>query len=126
MLVHSARLLPGAIGTTENCPTLSLGSRQIAYGKEELMHAPHEGPGRVLYDNCDECVARAIGGLDGLSHLDNGNLKELAKIAVEKMSHPRLVRPLEGCSYADMKAVETLRLASRLVERSGIPAEAGR
>ncbi len=83
------------------------------------MHAPHQGTRRVLGDDCDECVARAD-DLHGLSQLDTQNLRELADIAAEKAETP-ILRPQDiGASYADMKAVETLRLAARIVYRSGI------
>jgi len=86
-----------------------------------MTHAPHQGVRRVLGDDCDECVARAK-DLNGLSQLDTGNLRELADLAAEKAAvHPQLLRPQDiGASYADMKAVETLRLAARIVYRSGI------
>ncbi len=85
-----------------------------------MSHAPHQGIRRVLGDDCEECVGRA-GDLNGLSQLDTGNLKELAKLATEKQASKFILRPSDlGASYADMKAVETLRLAARIVNRSGI------
>ncbi len=87
-----------------------------------MTHAPHTDAEirRVLGDYCDECISRA-GTLNGLAELDNGNLRKLAELAQEIHDHPGLLRPQElGASYADMKAVETLRLAGRIVFRSGI------
>ncbi len=90
----------------------------------ELMnatHGHHDGVRRVFGDDCKTCVARATGGLEGLSHLDGPNLQELATLAAEKMATHGLTRPQEiGASYSDMKAVETLRLAGRIVYRSGL------
>jgi len=86
-------------------------------------HGHHDGVRRVFGDDCDTCVARATGGLEGLSLLDSGNLQKLADLAAEKQvwDNGDLLRPSQiGASYADMKAVETLRLAGRLVYRSGL------
>ena len=83
-----------------------------------MTHAPHQGTRRVLGDDCDECVARA-NDLNGLSQLDGHSLRELANLAAQasgKYADPKTF----GASHADMKAVETLRLAARIVYRSGI------
>ena len=95
-----------------------------------MSHAPHQGTRRVLGDDCEECVSRAA-DLNGLSALDNGNLRELAHLAQQKhevrAAGRQITRPTElGASYADMKAVETLRLAARIVYRSGITEEVAR
>ena len=91
-----------------------------------MSHSPHLLPRRILGDDCEECVSRA-GTLNGLSQLDDTNLAKLADLAVEKHTASSLLRPQElGASYADMKAVETLRLAARIVDRSGIDMEVAR
>lgn len=94
-----------------------------------MSHSPHLLPRRILGDDCEECVSRAM-DLNGLSQLDDTNIEKLADLAAEKMvinGGLGLVRPQEiGASYADMKAVETLRLAARIVYRSGITEEVAR
>ncbi len=91
-----------------------------------MSHSPHLLPRRVLGDDCEECVNRAL-DLNGLSQLDTGNLQKLAELATELHANPGVLRPQElGASYADRKAVETLRLAARIVERSGITEEVAR
>lgn len=93
-----------------------------------MSHGPHLRTRRVLGDDCEECLDRASNGLNGLSQLDNGNLRELAAIAREKSNDPfGIERPQAiGASFADMKAVETLRLAARIVYRSEITEEEAR
>lgn len=96
-----------------------------------MTHAVHEKPRIVLGDDCEECLSRAERGLDGLAELDETNLRRLASIAEAKLEARRagdpIVRPSQiGASYADMRATETLRLAARIVEKSGIDPEAAR
>lgn len=82
------------------------------YKAMSQSHAPHDGERIVFDDNCPTCVARADGGLHGLSYLDDTNLRRLADFASGD---------LEGAaSWADLRAIETLRLAGRLVFRSGL------
>lgn len=85
-----------------------------------MSHGPHQGTYTVLEDDCEECIGRA-GDLNGLSQLDDNNLQELARLATLQFELPNIMRPSEiGASYLDIRAVETLRLAARLVYRSGI------
>ena len=94
-----------------------------------MTHAPHPEAEirRVLGDNCEECLARSK-DLNGLSQLDNSNLRKLAELAKEIHDFQgTLRRPQElGASYADRQAVETLRLAARIVFRSGITEKVAR
>ncbi len=85
-----------------------------------MSHGPHELPRRVLGDDCQECVSRSL-DLNGLSQLDDNNLKELAVLADElKLSDLEMGPSAFDASWADFKAVDTLRLAARIVYRSGI------
>jgi len=62
-----------------------------------------------------------------LSQLDDKNIAKLADLAAEKQAMTNLVRPQDiGASYADMRAINTLRLAARIVFRSGITEEVAR
>ncbi len=81
-----------------------------------MSHGHHELPRRVLGDDCQECVERS-GSLVGLAQLDDGNLVKLADLAAEMKdtSHD-----ITDASFADINAVGTLRLAARIVYRSGI------
>ncbi len=91
-----------------------------------MSHSPHLLPRRVLGDDCDECVGRSF-DLNGLSQLDDGNLRKLAGLAADKQRIGFVTNPNQlGASYADMKAVETLRLAARIVDISGISMEVAR
>ncbi len=91
-----------------------------------MSHGPHELPRRVLGDDCHECRSRA-NDLYGLSQLDDKNIAKLADLAAEKQAMTNLVRPQDiGASYADMRAINTLRLAARIVFRSGITEEVAR
>ena len=91
---------------------------------EIMSHDVHQGIRRVLGDDCGECVARANSGLRGLANLDDNNLRRLAELAEDEKGHPNWQQPMElGASYADMRAVDTLRLAARLVFRSRITEE---
>lgn len=91
-----------------------------------MSHTIHEGPHRVFADNCEECIERTNLGLNGLTQLDHENLLRLAILARDKREYFREeghnpTNPRElGASYADMRAVETLRLAARIVFASGI------
>lgn len=87
-----------------------------------MSHALHEGVRRVLGDDCEECVARSK-DLNGLSRIDTDRLRKLAELATEIKADPYGADTPQasfGASYADRKAVETLRLAGRIVYRSGI------
>lgn len=88
-------------------------------------HTFHQGPMRVLDDGCEECVARS-GDLDGLSHLDSKNLRSLGELAAETHGRGVISKKPDDASYADMKAVETLRHAGRIVFASGITEEVAR
>ena len=92
-----------------------------------MSHSPHLLPRRVLGDDCDECVGRSK-DLNGLAQLDDGNLRKLVELAQEIHDmEADLLRPQElGASYADRNAVETLRLAARIVDLSGITFEVAR
>jgi len=87
-----------------------------------MTHAVHEKPRRIFGDDCEECVERAK-TLPGLGYLDEFNIRALADLAAEVEADPYgedTPQKSFGASYADMKAVENLRLAGRLVFRSGI------
>lgn len=88
-----------------------------------MTHTPHELPRRILGDDCEECRSRS-GTLDGLSHLDDGNIRKLGDLAAEIKTDG--VTAESGISTADWNAVETLRLAARIVFRSGITEEVAR
>ena len=91
-----------------------------------MSHGHHDLPRRILGDDCAECVERSL-DLNGLSNLDDTNIKKLGDLAAEIKATPGLMRPQEiGASYADRKAVETLRLAARIVFASGITEEVAR
>ncbi len=92
-----------------------------------MTHAPHQGVRLVLDDDCEECVSRSK-DLYGLSQLDNGNLRKLGGLAHAIHVNPGSEdAPQElGASYADRNAVETLRLAARIVYRSRITEEVAR
>ena len=91
-----------------------------------MTHGPHTTPRRVLGDDCHECRSRA-NDLYGLSQLDDTNIAKIADLAAEKKAMTNLVRPQDiGASYADMIAVNTLRLAARIVFTSGITEEVAR
>lgn len=91
-----------------------------------MSHGPHEGTRRVLGDDCEECLGRAT-TLNGLAQLDEGNLQKLAELAADKKRLGFIVRPSQlGASYADMRAIETLRLMARIVDKSGIEMEVAR
>lgn len=89
-----------------------------------MSHGPHQGTRRVLGDDCDECVSRSK-DLNGMSQIDDSKLKELAKLAGEIHAFGTGGSPLSrfGASFADINAVETLRLMARIVYRSGITQE---
>lgn len=85
-----------------------------------MSHAPHVSPYRVLSDYCDECFDRSS-TLEGLAELDTDNIRELAALAAEKFDMPDVLRPTQlGASYNDMRAVEVLLLAERIVNKSRI------
>lgn len=86
-----------------------------------MSHDRHDLPRWVLGDDCEECVSRA-GTLDGLEYLDQGNLDRLGELALEVH---RYGKPPDA-SYADMKAVQTLRRAARLTFAAGITEEVAR
>ena len=91
-----------------------------------MTHGPHTTPRRVLGDDCQECRSRA-NDLYGLSQLDDRNIAKLANLAVDMAAMTNLVRPQDiGASYADMIAVNTLRLAARIVFTSGITEKVAR
>lgn len=87
------------------------------------MHAPHQLPRRVLGDDCDECVKRS-NSIEGLASLDDGNLRKLSELASEQHAYGAGgMADRFGASNADMNAVENLRLAARIVYRSGISSD---
>lgn len=84
------------------------------------MHDRHVLPRRVLGDDCAECRSRAE-TIEGLAHLDPHNLAKLAWLAQQAKTD----RPVDA-SDADMRAVDNLRLAARIVYASGISEETAR
>jgi len=55
--------------------------------------------------------------VEGLAALDDSNLRRLAELAAE-LNQTR--SDINDASWADMSAVDNLRLAARIVFRSGI------
>lgn len=86
-----------------------------------MTHAYHQLPRVVLGDDCEECRRRAS-DIEGLASLDAGNLRLLGELANDLA----VGRPRPDASTADMRAVENLRLAARIVYESGITEEAAR
>ena len=90
-----------------------------------MVHAVHVQPRRILGDDCEECVERAK-SVQGLATLDHTRIRLLASLAAEVkaggFSGDPDDRPPE-CSSADMKAVDNLRMAARVVFASGITEE---
>ena len=90
-----------------------------------MSHAYHELPRIVLGDDCDECVERSR-TLEGLASLDEINLRRLALFSAElKASSDPYDKPAHA-SHGDMRAVDNLRLAARIVFKSGITEETAR
>ena len=90
-----------------------------------MSHGHHDLPRRIFGDDCEECVERAK-TLPGLGYLDDSNIRKLADLAAEVRANPYGEDTPQlsfGASYADMKAVDNLRLAARIVFRSGITEE---
>jgi hypothetical protein len=90
-----------------------------------MSHGYHKKPRRVLGDDCKECVSRAQ-TIRGLVVLDPENLAKLAALAAEVKADPYgedTPQASFGASYADMKAVDNLRSAARIVFASGITKE---
>ncbi len=85
-----------------------------------MTHGHHDKPRRIFGDDCEECVERAS-TIAGLAELDKSNIVKLGHLAAE-LSEIHYVAAAE-VSYADEKAVENLRLAARIVFRSGITEE---
>lgn len=81
-----------------------------------MSHAYHELPRRIFGDDCEECVGRSS-TIEGLSALDSSNIKKLGDLAAE--IH-RADGTVPNLSNADVRAVENLRFAARIVLRSGI------
>lgn len=95
-----------------------------------MTHAPHLLPRLVLGDDCEECVARAQ-SLEGLAQLDELSLARLGVLAHQVADLRRAGRAYKltaslGVSNADLRAVEILRLAARLVHAAGITEEDAR
>ncbi len=93
-----------------------------------MSHEFHELPRRIFGDDCEECVERAS-TIAGLGALDSTNIRKLASLAVETKAgnySGDLGDSPSGSSRADMKAVDNLRLAARIVFRSGITEEVAR
>ncbi len=89
-----------------------------------MVHGPHLRPCRIFADDCEECVERSS-TIEGLMWLDSTNILKLGDLAEEvRSSAPHLVSP--PMSDADIRAVENLRLAGRIVYRSGITEEVAR
>ena len=95
-----------------------------------MIHELHKGPRVVFGDDCDECVSRCD-TLDGLAALDRINLVKLGALAARVVELRRAglasrAGALLGASYVDMRAVDVLLLAARLVHGSGITEEDAR
>lgn len=90
-----------------------------------MTHAIHQTPRRIFGDDCDECVERASSIPRMLSGLDSSNKRTLGALAAELHTRAKngdLSKP-DNVSWADLKAVENLRFAARLVFASGITEE---
>lgn len=88
-----------------------------------MSHAVHLLPRRIFGDDCEECVGRA-NSIEGLIHLDSSNIVKLGDLAAEM--GPRHGAIPSGMSRADVRAVDNLRLAARIVFASGITEEVAR
>ncbi len=89
-----------------------------------MSHAVHLQARRILGDDCEECVERAssiprmISGLDDHNKVKLGDLAhELYVLEIDFHNKPADI------SWADLRAVETLRMAARLVFATGITQE---
>lgn len=94
-----------------------------------MSHAVHKLPRRIFGDDCEECVERS-GNIARLSSLDSSNIVKLGDLAAEVGIHRADFRTPgsrpPGASYADVRAVDNLRLAARIVFASGITEEVAR
>ena len=93
-----------------------------------MTHAVHQSPRRIFGDDCEECVERAK-TLPGLGYLDDSNIRKLGDLAVEVRANlygEDTPQESFGASRADMKAVDNLRQAARIVFASGISEEVAR
>ncbi len=93
-----------------------------------MSHAYHHEPRRIFGDDCEECVKRAS-TIRGLASLDPENIRKLADLAAEVKADPYgedTPQASFDASYTDMKAVDNLRLAARIVFKSGITEEVAR
>lgn len=86
-----------------------------------MTHAYHQLPRVVFGDDCWECRTRAS-TIEGLAALDRQNLRLLGDLANDLAVGS--ARPER--SDADMRAVENLRLAARIVYESEISRETAR
>ncbi len=90
-----------------------------------MTHGHHDLPRRIFGDDCEECVERSS-SIAGLAELDSTNIAKLGDLAAELSAMKRSGKwddvhyMAAEVSYADEKAVENLRLAGRIVFRSGI------
>ena len=87
-----------------------------------MTHGHHDKPRRILGDDCDECVGRSK-NIEGLVRLDPFNIHKLARLAAELHGRGPIDTPPPGFSHADIRAIDNLRLAGRLVFASGITSE---
>ncbi len=94
-----------------------------------MSHAIHNLPRRIFGDDCEECVERAS-DIMRLSSLDSDNIVKLGDLAAEMAQHRAKFKAVgsrpPGVSYADVRAVQNLRLAARIVFASGITKEVAR
>ena len=92
-----------------------------------MVHSAHQLPRRIFGDDCDECVQRAS-TIEGLQWLDSQNIIRLGDLAAEigvDATDMEFSKP-DDASWADMKAVDNLRFAARIVFASGITEEVAR
>lgn len=90
-----------------------------------MTHAVHVQPRRIFGDDCEECDQRAA-SVRGLVALDPNNIRRLADLAAEMKVGGFSGDPDDSppdSSRADMKAVDNLRMAARVVFASGITEE---
>ena len=93
-----------------------------------MTHAVHQTPRRIFGDDCNECVERANSIPRMLSGLDSSNKRRLGVLATElhtRVENGDLSKP-DDVSRADLKAVDNLRTAARLVFASGITEKVAR
>ncbi len=86
-----------------------------------MSHSVHQLPRRIFGDDCEKCVERASSIPRMISGLDAQNKLKLGALATEVYrDHIDFHNKPDDISWADLRAVDTLRMAARLVFATGI------